>query len=266
VSQVAQAGAAYENPLDAVPGSGGAIYFTADGPSGPGVFVTSSEREGPRALAVGKPFVRPVGIAISADERSVYVADAQANAVFSLPVAGGPPVPLAGSAGLAPRGLEVKGDQLYLTGVDPASGKPAVLSMPTGGGQAKVLASGLVLPDGVAVRDDGTVFVTDRFGGTVSRIADGRATPLTGASNLSLGQPAGLALNGDGTGLLVSALNPTSGTARVLIIDIDSGRSRVFDDVIGANHGAGGLHKARSGSSYAWCDVSRSGRVYRIEP
>lgn len=266
VTPVVTAGTAYQNPRDAVPGAGGAVYFTADGPGGPGVFVATAEGGEARALAVGRPFARPAGITISTDERSLYVADPQADVVYRLPVAGGPPVALEGSTGLAPQGLEVKGDQLYVTGVDPAGGKPAVLVMPTSGGSPKVLATGLILPEGIAVTDDGTVFVADRFTGTIARVADGKATALRGVKDLSLGEPAGLALTPDSAGLLVSALNSEKGTAQVLIVDIASGSTRVFDDVIGANHGAGGLHKAHDGLSYAWCDVSRSGGVYRIEP
>lgn len=262
VQQVAQAGPLYQNPLDAVPGRDG-IYFTADGPAGPGVFVAPAAGE-PRAVATGRPFRRPVGIAISTDEATIFVADTQADAVFAVPAAGGAPVALTGSAGLAPRGLEVKGDQLYVSGVDPKSGSPAVLRMPTAGGQPTVLAAGLTLPDGIAVADDGTVFVSDRFPGSVGRITGGKIEALAGTAKANLGQPAGIALGANGN-LLVSAVNPSSGAAEVLILDPASGKRRVFDDVIGKNHGAGGLHRANDGRSYAWCDVSRSGRVYRIE-
>jgi sugar lactone lactonase YvrE len=265
---VARAGRSFQNPLDAVPGKPGTIYFTADGPSGPGVFAASSADQAPAAVAVGRPFQRPVGIALSSDLATVFVADAQADAVFTVPVAGGTPVALPGSAGLRPRGVEVKGDQLYLTGVDPQSGKPAVLSLPAAGGQAKVLATGLVLPDGVAVGDDGTVFVTDRFGGTVLRVAGGTATPLPGVSDILLGQPAGVAVGPDGSSLLVSSLDPKDSTAQVLIVNIASGATSVFDDVIGDNHGAGGIHRAPDGSAYAWADASANsqGSVYHVQP
>jgi sugar lactone lactonase YvrE len=266
VERVAQAGQAFQNPLDAVPGKDGATYFTADGPTGPAVFAIGAGAGEPRALAAGRPLRRPVGIALSSDESALYVADTQADAVFTVPVGGGSPVALAGTAGLLPRGVEAKGDTLYLTGVDPQSGTPAVFALPAGGGQARVLASGLVLPDGIAVRDDGAVFVTDRFGGRVLRVAGGTATPLAGLSDVVLGQPAGLALSGDGKSLLVSSLDPGRGTAQVLIVDIAAGTSRVFDDVIGKNHGAGGLHRSPDGGAYAWADSTAAARggVYRL--
>jgi sugar lactone lactonase YvrE len=266
VERVAQAGAAFQNPLDAVPGTDGATYFTADGPTGPGVFAASSAEAAATPVAVGRPFRRPVGIAVSADGATLYVADTLADAVFTLPVGGGSPVALAGTSGLQPRGVEAKAGQLYLTGVDPQSGTPAVFSLPAGGGPAKVLASGLTLPDGIAVADDGTVFVTDRFGGRVLRVAGGMATPLGGVADVVLGQPAGLALSGDGTSLLVSSLDAGRGSAQVLIVDVASGTSHVFDDVIGKNHGAGGLHRSADGSAYAWADSTASGRgaVYRL--
>lgn len=266
LERIARAGTTFQNPQDAIAGKGGATYFTADGPSGPGVFVASSVGEEARALATGRAFGRPVGIALSADMMTVFVADAQADAVFTVPASGGTPTVLPGTSGLRPRGLEVRGDRLYLTGVDPGSGTPSVLSLPAGGGPVTVLASGLVLPDGLAVRDDGPVFVTERFGGSVLRIANGSATPMPGISGVLLGQPAGLAVAPDGSGLLVSSLHPKDGTAQILIVDIASGATRIFDDVIGANRGAGGLHRAPDGSAYAWCDstVGARGGVYRI--
>jgi sugar lactone lactonase YvrE len=267
VERVAQAGPSFQNPLDAVPGRDGATYFTADGPTGPGVFLAAGGGAAPRALAVGRPFRRPVGIALSPDAATLYVADAAADTVFTLPAGGGTPVPLAGTSGLLPRGLEAKGDQLYLTGIDPQSATPAVLALPAGGGQARVLATGLALPDGIAVADDGTVFVTDRFGGRVLRVAGGTATALKGvADDVVLGQPAGLAMSADGAALLVSSLDGPKGTAQVLIVDIASGTTRVFDDVIGKNHGAGGLHRSADGSAYAWADSTAAARggVYRL--
>lgn len=263
VTQVAQGGAAYQHPLDAVPANDGAVYFTADGPDGPGVFVARSGSEA-RPVATGRPFRAPVGITLSADQSTVFVADAQADAVFTLPVGGGAPKVLPGSPGLAPRGVEIKGDQLFLTGADPQSAKPAVLSIPAAGGAAKVLATGLSLPDAVAVGDDGTVFVTDRFTGMVQRIADGRATPLAGVAGATLGDPAGLAFSPDGRGLMVSSLDPKAETAQVILVDVASGTTSVFDHMIRANHSAGGLHKAAGAAVYGWADTR--GRVYRIEP
>lgn len=261
VAVAATGGTVFDTPLDAVPASdGSAIYFTATTGAGNGVFAVAKGGE-PVPLAIGAPLQNPVGLALSPDDTILFVADRQADAVFTVPVSGGAPVELPGSRGLDPRGLEVADGQLYLTGTNQGAG--AVFTLPLAGGTARPVAGGLADPDSVAIGSDGTVFVTDRPG-SVLRIAAGTAEPI--ATGVRLGTPAGLTLDQTGTKLLVSSLHATAGTAQVQILDLAGGGSTVFDDVINANYGAGGLHRAHGASFAAWADVSRSGRVYRVDP
>lgn len=264
VVRIAGAGEVFSTPLDAVPASdGSATWFTATGPNGPGVFATIGGNTAP--LTTGAPFRTPSGLALTTDETTLLVADPEADAVFEVPVAGGAPAVVTGTRGLQPRGVEVAGDQLYVTGRDPATDTGAVFALPVAGGSPRTVATGLADPDGVTIAPDGAVLVTARpgavlrlTGGTVQHLADG----------VRLGSPAGITLNADGTAVLISSLNPTTGGAQVLALDPVTGRSLgVFDEVIGANQAAGGLHMAHGGDTAAWADSSapdRGGSVYLV--
>jgi len=101
--------------------------------------------------------------------------------------------------------------------------------------------------------------------GRVFSVTGGRATPvLTG---LHLGAPAGVTLvHGDAT-LLVSSIEAATGSDQVLFLDLATGKTAATTKVIGANqNSAGGLHRALNAPILAWCDVSRSGKVYRVDP
>lgn len=76
----------------------------------------------------------------------------------------------------------------------------------------------------------------------------------------------GIALTLDESKLLISSLKRGTGTAQVLIVDIATGATSTFDDVIGVNDHAGGLHRARAAVPFGGADVQRPGRVYRVEP
>ena len=98
------------------------------------------------------------------------------------------------------------------------------------------------------------------------RIRDGQATMIQ--SNVQTGgQLAGLTLTLDGSLLLVSSLDETAGTAQVLVLDLATQQSSVINDVISANTGAGGLHRAHELDVFAWADLtsgSLGGTVYRV--
>lgn len=49
-------------------------------------------------------------------------------------------------------------------------------------------------------------------------------------------------------------------------VDLATGRTAAATKVIGTNrNSAGGLHRAHAAPVLAWADVSRSGRVYRVD-
>jgi sugar lactone lactonase YvrE len=117
----------------------------------------------------------------------------------------------------------------------------------------------------VAVSAGGAIYVSDRGrGGRVLRIAGGRVTQIAGG--IRLGNPSGIALTRDGATLLVSSLDPVTGTAQVLRIDTRTLATSTFNAVIGLNRAAGGLHRGLRTTVMGWADVSRSGRVYRVDP
>jgi DNA-binding beta-propeller fold protein YncE len=263
--------------LDAVPDPAGrTIFFTTDGPDGPAIMRVPSGGGAVHTVLAGRPLVDPTGLAVAADGKRLFVADAGAGRILAVSRDGRGVRSLAGSLGTRPRGLDVqlRGDaqRLVFTGVDPADGAPAVLALGAQGAKhATVLAKGAPLrrPQGVAIAGDGAIYVSDRglgrrLDGRVFKLAGGQVTPV--AQGIRLGDPAGLALTRDGATLLVSSLAPAAGTAQVLLVNTATLATSTFDDVIGANRAAGGLHRGLRTSVMAWADVQRPGRVYRVDP
>ncbi|MGQ0679712.1 MAG: SMP-30/gluconolactonase/LRE family protein [Actinomycetota bacterium] len=255
--------------IDAVPSPDGTTtYFTVSGPAG--IFRTTGNPDGPVRIDSGTGITSPRGLTVSSDGKLLFVADA--GSIVSVPVEGGQPTQIAGTRGTSARGIDVIGfqgaDALYFTGKDPADGLPAVMRIPAEGGTRTVVAKGgpLAEPDGLVVSSTGVIYLTDRgdagAGAAVYRIESGVAERL---ARLRLGDPAGVALTLDGSKLLVSSL-AEAGTAQLFVIDLANLRTGVVDRVIGLNRSAGGLHRARDAATFAWADVQRPGRIYRIDP
>ncbi|MEA2142013.1 MAG: hypothetical protein QOI64_443 [Solirubrobacteraceae bacterium] len=263
--------------LDAVPDPAGrTIFFTTDGPGGAALMRVPAAGGAVRTVLAGAPLVDPTGLAVSADGRRLFVADAGAGRILVVSRDGRSVRTLAGSRATRPRGLEVQlrgvAQRIVFTGIDPSGGEPAVLALGARGAKRPtVIAKGAPLrrPQGVAIARDGTLYVSDRglgrrLDGRVLKIADGRVTTV--ARSIRLGNPAGIALTSDGSALLVSSLAPVAGTAQVLLVDTATLATSTFDDVIGANRSAGGLHRGLRSRVMAWADVQRPGRVYRVDP
>jgi DNA-binding beta-propeller fold protein YncE len=274
----------FQRPLDAALDSNATtIYFTAGSSSGSGIFRVPADGGEALPLLVGAPFVAPTGIAVSGDDQHIYVADphaaganGKAGQIFVIPVAGGPAMPLAGTAGSAPRIIDVASEggqeMLYFTGNDPSDGTAGVFKLPAAGaGAPTVVAKGapLVEPEGVTVTRAGVAYVTDRAAaggsfGSVFKIAGGTTTKIV--ERVRVGSPAGVALTQDDGVLLVSALQPDRPSDQVLLVKIDTLETGSVTKVIGENQHAGGVHRARNRNVFAWADLSSggSGRVYRI--
>jgi len=148
---------------------------------------------------------------------------------------------------------------VYFSGQDPATGTVGVFKVAEGGGTPVLVASGMSsVPTGIVVAEDGTVYSA----------ADGSLYEGDTAivSDLTLGEPAGLALTPDESTVMVSAVG--DGHSEAVLVNRTDRSTSIFDDVISANVGSGGLHRAQGVPTlYAWCGVTSTtsgGVVYRI--
>lgn len=286
----------FHQPMDATPDpDGNQIYFTAMSASGAGVFSVPAAGGTVVTLTVGTPLTTPVGIAVSTNGQTLYLADTHAQingtaamtmtgALFSLPSSGGAPTPIPGTAHTAPRGLTVvkenNVDVIYFTGVDPADGQPAVMMIPTAGGALTVIdkGEGLVEPAGIAVSKAGALYIADQGAlgngfGTLFRYK-----PHSDLSRLShrerlvdyvrMGNPAGITLTFDESLLLISSLDTTNRTSQVLVVNTTTKAQGIVNKVIGVNHASGGLHRAHNNNVMAWAGVTAGsngdGIVFRV--
>lgn len=270
-------------PFDAVPDSTGrTVYFTAVAPGeGPAVFKASADGSGLTKLASGAPLVSPFGITISEDDQTLLIADTGAEtdteeggAVLTLSVNGGKPAALSGTAGTAPRGLEVQGDQLYYSGTSGKRPKavPAVFKIAVVGGTPTALVSGLPLkdPSGIAVTRSGDVYVLDTAAAatrhaTVFVVKGGVATAFV--PDVMVGYPGGIALSQDDTTLFVSALDDTTARDVVFVTNVATKETSTFTKSIGKFSESAGLHRARHASVFAWADsnANKSGTVFVLK-
>jgi hypothetical protein len=272
-------------PMDATPSANGErIYYTAlgtgdDGVSAPGVFAVAASGEGEiELLALGAPLTAPVGVSISPDGETLFLADsawsggdgAGVGAIVSLPSSGGTPQALAATQGYVPRGLviaEVEGeDFVYFTGSDPTTGEPGAFRTTLGGGAVDVLASGapFVDPAGIAVTHDGVVYVVDGLASSdgsgqagVLRIEDGEAARMV--EGLGVGFPAGIAVTTDASTVLVSGLDPTTRRDRVYLLDAKAAELSIITEPFSKFGEPAGLHRAHDQNTFAWADAEANG-------
>jgi sugar lactone lactonase YvrE len=284
----ATGGATFQSPFDAtLDPTGTTIYFTALDATGlPGVFKASGGTV--TALATGDPLAAPFGITVSDDGTQVYVADPGAAAdptdptkdagrLFAIPAAGGTPTPIAGADGYAPSGVEMifGQNQIYFTGVDPANGNGGIWKIAPTGGTPTLIAEGapFIDPSGIALDPAGNAYVVDTLAsatrlGQVIKVAAGTtmgAALQTG--DVQVGYPAGLALSADNTALLVSAFDPSVGTAAVArIVLANPTPAYAAPAAIANNIESAGIHRARCAASFVWADslAGGNGTVYAL--
>lgn len=260
------AGGGFRGTLDAVPSSDGAtFYFTASTLDGePGVFRVDGEGGTATVLASGAPLVSALGIAISSDDRTLFVAEPSAG-VFSLPAGGGTPALVAGTDCLEPRALDVRSeggvDQLYIaTGAGACGGGAGLAKVAAAGGAVSFLASGapFKVPTGVAVASNGDVYVANPDGdgastGNIVKVSGGNATELV--AGIRFGHPAGIALDVAGTALFASGHDAT-GHDQVYAVTLSSSAIATYNSGIGDNTDGGGLHRAATRDVFAWADAT----------
>lgn len=286
--KLADGGVDFMSPLDSAPSPDGkTIYFTALTPAGDAaVFSVKDDGTGLTKLASGGKMVAPVGIAVSADGNTLYVADPggtedpasvdptkDAGLFFSLPATGGTPTVLVN--GKWPKAVAVGtsgstcSESVYFCGVD-AAGVSGVFDK-TG---ASVL-TGAELTDcsGLTVAPDGTIYVvaassTTRRGAVVTGKAGGGA-PTTLLDGLTVGYPSGIALSPDGTNLLVSAQAKASGTDVVLKIKLADKSTAEQAPLTAPLVESGGLHRALKANVYSFVDglgANGKGSVWLVKP
>lgn len=285
--------AATRSPLDATPSpDGDRIYYlataTEDGADAAGVFSVSGEGEDEiETLAVGGALTAPGAISVSLDGERLFVADSErsndagdAGAVMSLSSRGGDePVALTGTEGFAPRGLvvaEVDGaEYVYFTGIDPESRLAGVFRIASEADGVETLASGEPFSDpaGIAVADDGTVYVVDtsasenpRGEAAVMSLRSGADEVETLIDGIGAGESAGIAVTLDASTVLVSGLDPESKRDRVYVLEASTRKLAQIVDPFDGFSRAAGLHRAHNANVFAWADseANDSGTVYRV--
>jgi sugar lactone lactonase YvrE len=289
IAPVANAAEA-ENPVDATPSpDGNDIYFIAStrkaDPEGlgfervPAIFKVSAKGGPLTKLFEGAPLGSPFNITISDDGQTLFLADSAADTtedrsdgkVWTMSAGGGAPTALAGTDGLAPGGVEVMGDTLYITGHK--DGQAGVFRTGLGGGNVTALKTGAPFtdPSGVAVAKSGEVYVVDsgsvmsaEGGASVIKVtADGNASVLV--SGIAIGHPGGIALAADDKTLFISGLDSGKGTDTVYAVKLDGLQiSEAFTSTIGEFYDSAGLHRARTTNVFAWADsrAGKTGTVY----
>jgi hypothetical protein len=169
-----------------------------------------------------------------------------------------------------PRSLEFADDQLYFTGADP-SGMAGVFQVAAAGGALTAMATGdpFSEPSGIAIAGSGDVYVVDTGKSTagaarIIRIANGVASVFL--DGLSVGYPAGVVVSMDDSLLLLSALDPITGTDTIAIIDKASKNLASVNAGISAFTEPAGLHRAKTKDVFAWADstANQTGTVYLV--
>ncbi|HET7503469.1 MAG TPA: hypothetical protein VFK02_20750 [Kofleriaceae bacterium] len=265
----------FQSPTDAVASPDGrTFYFAAwDDQLTPAVFQVSAEPGSTATpIAAGDPLDAPLGLVLSCDGATLYVADmgGDAGALLAVPTTGGTASAVAASGLTRPGGLAMARDckSLFATGrLD--DGTPALFQVPLAGGDARVVYSGqpLIAPTGVHVDDHGVAWVMDHQ----AQGADGEgvlfAIPSDGSkatvviSNLRMGTPGGVSLTAGG-GTAVMPTRDADGNAQLTSVDIATGQVTQLPTPDIAD--PAGLRSARQAGVFAVVD-SEAGTILRAE-
>jgi DNA-binding beta-propeller fold protein YncE len=281
VTQVAAGG--FHSPTDAVASlDGSTFYFAAFDDAGePALFSTASQAgSAAQPLATGAPLQLPVGLVLSCDGGTVYIADlgdedvedppARVGGIYAQSTAGGAITDL-GVTGLeSPGGLAMGPDceTLYAT-ARTADGAPALFSLPVGGGAATAIYTGepMIAPTGLHVDADAVAWVMDHLAegpdgdGVLFRIpSDGSSIEVV-ASALDMGTPGGVSTTQGGT----TAVMPTKdadGNGQLTTIGLSGGAiTQVPASMISD---PAGLRVARNARVFAVVD-HEGDAIYRAE-
>jgi hypothetical protein len=270
---------AFTTIFDAVPSPDGTkIYFTGvDIHGNTGAFWTpvGNGIQTATQASTGNVLVAPIGVAISSDGGTLYIADPGAldpmggddGVIYSLALPNAMPKMVAGSGGIYARGLTVDksggSDTLVFTGVN-GSGQGGLFTLAAGGGTAMTVAAGapFVDPSGVTVDSSGNYFVFDVTAGgshraDVVKVAGG--TPSVVLGDLFVGYPAGITTPETAGSIVLSGLAATSGPDTITVVDSAGKSSPLVSSGLATLHNAGGLHRAANTNVYAFVDSAGDG-------
>jgi DNA-binding beta-propeller fold protein YncE len=273
VTKVSSTG--FQSPTDAVASPDGrTFYFAAwDDQLTPTLFQVSSEPGSTAtAIAAGDPIEAPLGLVMSCDGATLYVADmgGETGAILQASTAGGAATPLGATGLTRPGGLAMGPDckSLFASGrLD--DGTPALFQVPIGGGAARVVYQGapLVSPTGLHVDSMGVAWVMDHHAqgangeGVLFAIPSDGSKASEVASNLRMGTPGGVSLTAGG-GTAVMPTRDADGNAQLTSVDIATGEmsNLATPDM----KDPAGLRSARKAGVFAVVD-SEAGTIYRAE-
>ncbi len=278
---VVDCGTVCVRPLDAVPNAAGtAVYFTAFTPTGEAaVFRATVPAPGappatPTVVTMGGGLEFPLGITISGDDATLYVADQSADrgtqpdigAVFSIPAMGGAPSLVnLGAELVRPAAITVSadGNDLLIAGqrATDTDLTRALFRVPRGGGMATLLTTNLVDPSGVSQAPSGAILCHDtRRGGARSATAVlvGATAVTDFAVGLVANYPAGLAYAMDSRSALFSGADPQAGDGLLTFAGPD-GRASAPASLSAGMSTPMGLHRARMRDVWAVADESANG-------
>lgn len=274
ITMVASGG--FTSPTDAVSSpDGSTFYFAAyDDEKNPTIYaVAASGETPPEALAVGAPLETPIGLVMSCDGATLYIADMgnETGAIFALSTAGGGALTDFGATGIVnPGGLALAKDckTLYVTGRT-EGGAPALFALSSDGGSASPVFTGepLVSPTGLHIDNDNVSWVMDHRAhgangeGVLFAIpADGSAATEV-VSNLRMGTPGGVSLTAGGGTAVMPTLD-ADGHAQLTSVSIATGELQQLatPDIVDP----AGLRTARNAGVMVVVD-SEAGAIYRAQ-
>jgi hypothetical protein len=285
---VVECGAVCQRPLDAIPNATATeVYFTAFSAMGrAAVFRATVPAAGapavtPSLVAEGNGMEFPVGIALSTDGMTLYVADPSADgpsapetgAIFAIPVAGGTPTRInVGTDVLRPQGVAASSDgtNLFITAQQATSTDilHALFRVTRTGGAAVAITTDLVDPSGVSQDSMGYITIFDARrngpnGGTAFILASPRNTDL--ARDVVANHPAGASLAVNGRSALISGTVADTGGGLLTWVGTD-GRATSPTSLSTGMVTPLGLHRARMADTWAVADegAGDSGQIFLV--
>ena len=214
----------------------------------------------------------PVGLVLSCDGATLYIADmgSDAGSILAMPVGGGAVAPLAVTGIERPGGLAMGPDcnTIYATGRT-AAWAPALFAIPVDGGAAREVYVGapLVSPTGMHIDSDSVSWVMDNRAhgaggeGVLFAIpADGSAANEV-ASGLRMGSPGGVSLVSIG-GTAVMPTRDADGNAQLTAVHTKTGETTQLaaPDMIDP----AGIRTSRDTAVMAVVDAE-AGTIFRAE-